>query len=107
MAGEQSADGQQEQSDLDAAVDHGAGERLEGPFEGDAEQAEDDVEDLQDGDGLDRAIEIFRDKVPEHLGPEEAVDAGGKLDCRMDVRQASKKKRGQGFQRTDGCGEDD
>jgi hypothetical protein len=34
---------------------------------------------LQDGDGLDGAVEVLGQEVPEDFGPEEAVEAGGDL----------------------------
>ena len=60
-------------------MDAGAGQPAQRPFPGQAEEAEDEVEDLQDGDGLDGAVEIRGQEVPEDFGPEEAFEGGGDL----------------------------
>jgi hypothetical protein len=56
-----------------------AGEQGQWPFPGDTDYAEDDVENLQDGNGLDGAIEVLGEEIPEDLGPEETVEAGSYL----------------------------
>ena len=56
-------------------------EELQRPLPGEAEQTHDKVEDLEDGDGLDGAVEIMGHEVPENLGPDEAFDRAADLDC--------------------------
>lgn len=72
-------EGQEDEAELEGAVEAGAGDGAEGPLEGEHAEAEDEVDDLQDGDGLDGAVEILGGKVPEDLGPEEALEGGGDL----------------------------
>ena len=55
------------------------GDDAEGPFPGENEDAEEKVDDLEDGDGLDGAVEVLGREVPEDLGPEEAVNGGEDL----------------------------
>lgn len=66
---------------LDAAVQAGEGvdEGLERPLPGDGQQGEDQVDDLQGGEGLDGRVEGFGQEVPEDLRPEEAFERGGQL----------------------------
>lgn len=60
-------------------MDAGAGEQGEGPLQGDHGQAEEQVDDLQHGHGLDGGVERVGEEVPEDLGPEEALDGGTDL----------------------------
>lgn len=60
-------------------MDAGAGDKGQGPLEGEHAEAEEEVDDLQDGDGLDGAVEVLGGKVPEDLGPEEAFKSGSDL----------------------------
>lgn len=57
----------------------GAGDGAEWPLESQHAETEEEVEELQDGDGLYGAVEIFGGKVPKDFGPEEAFDSGGDL----------------------------
>ena len=59
----------------------GAGHPGPWPFPPEREQAEEEVEDLQDGQGLDGAVEGFGQEVPEDFGPEESFEGGGDLVC--------------------------
>lgn len=52
---------------------------LERPFPGEGDETEDEVDDLKGGKGLDGAVEVLCEKVPEDLGPEEAFDGGSYL----------------------------
>lgn len=72
-------EGQEDEAELEGAVEAGAGDGAEGPLEGEHAEAEEEVDDLQDGDGLDGAVEVLGGKVPEYLGPEEAFEGGGDL----------------------------
>jgi len=54
----------------------GSSEGAEGPLPCEHDDAEDDVEDLEDGDGLHGSVEVFGEEIPEDLGPEDAVDTG-------------------------------
>ena len=58
-----------------------AGQVPERPFPGEAEDAEEEVEALEDGDGFDDGVEVDGEEVPEDLGPEEAFYGGGNLVC--------------------------
>ena len=49
----------------------------QGPLPAEDEEGEEQVEDLQDGHGLDGAVEVLGQEVPEDLGPEEAGEGGG------------------------------
>ena len=62
-------------------MDGGARDEAEGPLEGEHAQAEDEVDDLQDGYGLDGPVEGLCEEVPEDLGPDEALDRGAYLIC--------------------------
>lgn len=64
------------QTCLYAPVHAGAGDELERVLVGQTRKAEDQVDDLQDGDGLDGAVEVGAEEVPEYLGPEEAFYGG-------------------------------
>lgn len=58
-----------------------AGEKGEGPLEGEQAEAEDEVDYLQNGYGPDGNVKVAREKVPEDLGPEEAFDGCRYLVC--------------------------
>jgi hypothetical protein len=77
--GAERTDGVDDQAGLDGAVQSSAGEKRERPFPGECDDAEDDVDDLQNGEGLDGAIEVFGEKIPEDLGPEEGFERSGYL----------------------------
>jgi hypothetical protein len=47
------------------------------PFVGEADERDDDVEDLQDGDGFDGGVEVFGQEVEEEFGPEEGFEGAG------------------------------
>lgn len=51
----------------------GGGEEREGPFPAEAEDAEEEVDGLEDGDGADAVVEVGGEEVPEEFGPEEAL----------------------------------
>jgi hypothetical protein len=69
----------QHQAELDALVHEGAGERLDRQLEREHAEAEDGVDELQDRDGLDGAVEVGGEEVPEDLGPEVALERSGDL----------------------------
>ncbi|KAK0292352.1 hypothetical protein LTS00_007829, partial [Friedmanniomyces endolithicus] len=56
-----------------------AGEERERPFVGKGEEGEEEVEDLEDGDGFDEGVEVLGEEVEEEFGPEEAFEGGGYL----------------------------
>lgn len=69
---------------LDAPM-HACSRELEyrkGPFPGEGEDAEEEVDELEDGDGADGGVEVGGEEVPEDFGPEEAFEGGGDLVCR-------------------------
>ena len=43
----------------------GGGEEREGPFPAEGQEAEEEVDDLQDRGGADGGVEVFGQKVPE------------------------------------------
>jgi len=57
--GSQGRHGEDDEPRLDGAVHGCAGEEAEGPFPGEHEDAEDEVDDLEDGEGLHCAVEIL------------------------------------------------
>lgn len=61
-------------------------EEGKGPFPGEDEDAEDEVDDLEVGEGFDGAVEISGEKVPEDFWPEETFERGSDLIncCRQD-----------------------
>ena len=67
------------QADLERTVDGGAGQERHGPLEGKEEDAKEEVEDLEDREGLDGHVEVLGDKVPKDLWPEEALYGSGDL----------------------------
>ena len=54
----------------------GVGEEREGPLPGQTQEAEQQVDDLQDGEGLDDGVEVGGEEVEEEFGPEEGGDGG-------------------------------
>jgi hypothetical protein len=70
-----------DEAGLDGAVEAGACEEAEGPFPGEADDAHDEVDDLQRGDLCDGAVEVLGEEVPEDLGPEEGLNGGTYLVC--------------------------
>ena len=77
--GRERAERVQHQPGLDAAVQRGPREWLERPLPSEGEEAEEQIDDLQDGEGLDGAVEVLGQEIPEDLGPEEAFERGGAL----------------------------
>ena len=63
--------GQHHESELDALVQPRPRELLDGPFPGEREDPEAEIDDLQDGQRLDYRVEIRGEEVPEDFGPEE------------------------------------
>lgn len=57
----------------------GPRQRLQRPFPREAHQPEKEIDDLENGDRFDGAVEARRQKVPEDFGPEEAFDGGADL----------------------------
>lgn len=72
----ESAERVHDQAGFDGSMQSGAGEETEWPLPGKAEESHQHVDDLECGYGLDGAIEVLCEEVPEDLGPEEAVKAG-------------------------------
>lgn len=62
-----------------AAVHHAAGDEGGWVFPAEGEEAEQEVEALQDGDGFDGRVEGLGEEVPEDFGPEVGVQGGGEL----------------------------
>jgi hypothetical protein len=60
-----------------AAVQVRARDPSQRPFVGEADERDDDVEDLQDGDGFDGRVEVFGQEVEEEFGPEEGFEGAG------------------------------
>ena len=54
---------------------------LEWPFHGQSEEREDEVDDLQNWEGLHCSIKSLGEEVPENLRPEETFDGGFELVC--------------------------
>lgn len=76
---------EEDEAELERAVQAGAGDEAEGPLERQHAEAEEEVYDLQHGDGLYGAVEVLGGKVPEDFGPEEAFKGGGDLVCHSNV----------------------
>ena len=55
------------------------GEESDGPLPRQAQDAHQDVDNLEGGHGLDGAVEVLGQEVPEDLGPEEGFDGGAYL----------------------------
>ena len=58
-----------------------AREEGERPLPREADDAQEEVYDLENGEGLDGRVEVLGQKVPEDLGPEEGLERGGYLVC--------------------------
>jgi hypothetical protein len=56
---------------LHAPVYCGAGDIFERPFVAESNDAEDNIDCLEDGNGLDGEVEVLGEKIEEELGPEE------------------------------------
>jgi len=59
-----------DQAGLDGSVQTSAGEKRQRPLPGKTDDTKQEVEDLQDGHGLDGGIEVLCEEVPEDLWPE-------------------------------------
>ena len=77
----QSAQRVHDQARLDAAVQPRAREEGERPLPREADDAEDEVYDLEDGEGLNGRVQVLGQEVPEDLGPEEGLEGGCYLVC--------------------------
>lgn len=75
--GAQRRERQPEQPRHHAAVQVRARHPAQRPFVGEAHERDGDVEDLQDGDGLDGGVEVFGQEVEEEFGPEEGFEGAG------------------------------
>ncbi|QSZ35500.1 hypothetical protein DSL72_008370 [Monilinia vaccinii-corymbosi] len=67
------------QTRLDAAVKCRVDDEAQGPLPRQHAEPEEQIDDLEDGEGFDGAVEIFRQEIPEDLGPKESGDGGGDL----------------------------
>ena len=47
------------------------------PLPAQDDEGEEQIEDLENGDGLDGAVEVLGEEVPEDFGPEETGEGGG------------------------------
>ncbi len=54
-----------------------AREERERPLVGQGDEGEEEVENLEDGDGFDEGVEVLGEEVEEEFGPEEAFEGGG------------------------------
>lgn len=62
-------------------MDASACEERKWPFVAEAEDAEEEVDDLECGDWFYGAVKILGEEVPEDLGPEKGFYCGGYLVC--------------------------
>lgn len=62
-------------------MDRGARNLLKRPLPSECEEAEEQVDGLEDGYRLDGAVEVLGEEVPEDLRPEEALESCGYLVC--------------------------
>lgn len=62
-------------------------EEAERPFIGKGKDAEEKIEQLENGDRLNDGVKVGGSKVPEDLGPEEAFDCSGDLVWRTQSDQ--------------------
>jgi len=60
-------------------VQHRPGDEGGWVFPEQREEAEEEVEALEDGDGFDGGVEGLGEEVPEDFGPEDGVEGGGEL----------------------------
>lgn len=77
--GNERAEGVDNEASFDGAMQSRTGEHSERPLPCETDDTHDDVDDLKDRYGLNAAIEILGQEVPEDLGPEEG------FDCRADL----------------------
>lgn len=68
-----------------------ARQRLERPFPCQRHDAHDQIDDLEDGNGFDGAVEAVCDEIPEDFGPEEAFYRGADLPCARELDVAEEK----------------
>lgn len=68
-----------DEAELEAAMDEGAGDEGSWPVENEHEDAQEEVDDLKGGDGLDGTVERLGGEVPKDLGPDEALDGSADL----------------------------
>ena len=78
---DESAERVDDKTSLGGAVDGRASHPLERPFPSDGDDAQEEIEHLEDRYRLHGAVEVLGEKVPEDLGPEEALDGGSDLIC--------------------------
>jgi hypothetical protein len=79
LVDEQRAQGAQrvdDQAGFNGAVEAGACEEGKWPFPHESDEAENHVDDLEYGEGLDGAIEVFGEEIPEDFRPEEGFERG-------------------------------
>ena len=62
-------------------MEGGAGDEGGGPLEREHEDAGDEVDDLEDGNGSDSGVEGLGEKVPEDLRPKVALQCRSNLVC--------------------------
>lgn len=67
------------QAGFNRAMQSRTGEQGQRPFPCETNNSEDHVDNLQYGYGLDGAIEVLSEEIPEDLGPEEAVETSAYL----------------------------
>ncbi|MCJ1471027.1 hypothetical protein MMC07_009675 [Pseudocyphellaria aurata] len=77
----QTADWVDDETGLDATMHGGVGEPGKWILPGETQDAEEQVDDLQDGDRPHRAVEVGGEEIPEDFRPEEAFEGGGDLVC--------------------------
>lgn len=66
----------------------------ERPFPGEYEDAKQEIEDLEYGDRLDRAVEVLGGEVPEDFGPEEALDRSKDLVYPKSSQHTTRREKG-------------
>lgn len=59
----------------------GTREEAERPLIGKAEDAEEEIDNLESRNGLNSAVEVLGKEIPENLGPEKAFNRGRNLVC--------------------------
>lgn len=78
---DQAAEWEENETGRDATMHRRTGEQGERVFPGETQHAEEQVDDLQDGDRAHSSVEIGGEEVPEDFWPEEALKAGSDLAC--------------------------
>lgn len=68
-----------DQTSFDGPVQTATCKQRQRPLPRKPDEAENHVDNLQDGEGLDSAIEVLGGKVPEDFGPEEAFECSSYL----------------------------